>query len=358
MAGLLADVLPFIYSQGDRAKRYLDGLLSDPAGTARQYVGNLNDQAGQALGLLAQSGPPTAKVTPQQAQARGQLIDALGPAVMGTFAGVKALTANKPMLAQAEERLAAGDDPVRVWQETGWGRGPDGKMRFEIDDSGANLNDRSLRTLQVMQSNDPLRTSAVGDVLSHQQLFGAYPDIGSTSLDLTRGKAGASYYRPQAGDPESISLNGDLSTLLHELQHATQQREGFAKGGSPEMFNSAGQDRQALSDGNILSRMAQTFGGNMDAAKQNFRKVFNRDPLLGAESVALSGEPADQILRRMAAMPKTPMEGYSRLAGEAEARLTERRMNMTPAQRAGQYPWQPDYFQNSTGVPVDSLILR
>ena len=45
MAGLLSDVLPFLYSQGDRLKRQLGGLLSDPVGSVEQTLGGLLDAA-------------------------------------------------------------------------------------------------------------------------------------------------------------------------------------------------------------------------------------------------------------------------------------------------------------------------
>lgn len=52
MSGLLSDVLPFLYSQGDRAKRYAKGLLSDPGGTLARSAGQLSDSARENLGLL------------------------------------------------------------------------------------------------------------------------------------------------------------------------------------------------------------------------------------------------------------------------------------------------------------------
>ena len=51
-------------------------------------------------------------------------------------------------------------------------------------------------------------------------------------------------------------------------------------------------------------------------------------------------------------------KAYQSLAGEAEARLTQARMNMTPEQRLAQYPYQPEYFEQATGVPLSDLIVR
>lgn len=52
MAGLLGDVLPFVYSRADALKRRVGGLLSNPAGLLAQTVNDANDRAG---GLLAQT---------------------------------------------------------------------------------------------------------------------------------------------------------------------------------------------------------------------------------------------------------------------------------------------------------------
>src|SRR3972149_1316051 len=55
MAGLLSDVLPYLYSQGDRLKRHAGGLLADPAGTMAQTAGLLGDKHREQQGLMAQA---------------------------------------------------------------------------------------------------------------------------------------------------------------------------------------------------------------------------------------------------------------------------------------------------------------
>ena len=57
MAGLLSDVLPFLYSQGDRAKRHVRNLLSDPLGSLEQTAGGIQDAHRAQFGLLAQAFP-------------------------------------------------------------------------------------------------------------------------------------------------------------------------------------------------------------------------------------------------------------------------------------------------------------
>jgi hypothetical protein len=92
MAGLLSDVLPFLYSQGDRAKRYVGGLLSDPMGSLEQTGGGLLDAHRAQQGLLAQAFSNQARpfqVTDKQAMgqaAQNMLAGPLGMAPAGITA--------------------------------------------------------------------------------------------------------------------------------------------------------------------------------------------------------------------------------------------------------------------------------
>ena len=49
---------------------------------------------------------------------------------------------------------------------------------------------------------------------------------------------------------------------------------------------------------------------------------------------------------------KTDYEIYERLAGEAEARLTEKRINKSPQERAATYPFE------DLDVPYNELLYR
>jgi hypothetical protein len=64
-----------------------------------------------------------------------------------------------------------------------------------------------------------------------------------------------------------------------------------------------------------------------------------------------SGE-IDDTARAMQMLPMYQENAYLRLAGEAEARAVESRMNLTPAQRRALFPL------DSYDVPVKSLIYR
>ena len=78
MAGLLGDVLPWVYSQGDRAKRFLGGLLSDPVGSAAQTAGLLGDKHREMQALQAQAFPDQSRpFKVGDSKALGQMADAM-----------------------------------------------------------------------------------------------------------------------------------------------------------------------------------------------------------------------------------------------------------------------------------------
>ena len=66
----------------------------------------------------------------------------------------------------------------------------------------------------------------------------------------------------------------------------------------------------------------------------------------------------DEQLSQWADSAIDPYGAYKRLSGEAESRLTQSRMNMDAGQRAAQYPWEPQYFEQATGVPLKGLLFR
>ena len=136
-------------------------------------------------------------------------------------------------LAIAEEMERQGDDPRKIKLATGWERhGKDGKWRYEIDDS-------VYKTIESFDLGDTTKTYTLSDVLlGADDLFNSYPvlmdiTIEQKSLDveLERGS-----YSP---DTHTITINSNLSstdkrlTLLHEIQHAIQEIEGWTSGTSP-----------------------------------------------------------------------------------------------------------------------------
>jgi hypothetical protein len=225
-----------VLDETDKDARYILG----PHGSASveklaallSLLGPQADMAG-ALKEGAELGPSLAKgdVSGAVGNAGWGALNAMGLSELGTplqaiLAGVGAKTADMGALRKAEDLEAQGANRDDIWRETGWGRGADGKWRFEIDDRGAEV--------------APGREGVLSDAMAHPDLYRAYPDLADVRLTTqdARGAWGGAYDRPTAHRPEQIALSDALrdedlrSVLLHETQHGVQQREGFARGGS------------------------------------------------------------------------------------------------------------------------------
>lgn len=269
------------------------------------------------------------------------------PDTLGIFAGASAVTADLNKLAQAQKMAREGTLPNEIWETTGWIQGPDKKWRFEIDDS--------KMTVRPDASRLGYETT-LGQIVDHPEFFAAYPDAKNIRMAWGEppGRAG---YTSSAypGDPERIHLSQfdspqtHRSLGLHEMQHAVQERENFARGGNTRMFtqqDDAQIARDALSWRKELDRMPadMTPHAREEAALQQYRDLDAHDfiPKKEARLIAhdMEGNPNAQLQEIVAlygldkrVTPYTPTEMYKRLAGEVEARNVQTRRDMTAEQR-------------------------
>jgi hypothetical protein len=200
-----------------------------------------------------------------------------------------------------DSKALGGKAPTqeRLFERTGVYKGSDGKYRFDLDDRDAAFNTTFLENALVKNPNlkNP-PTLLSGSIVSYSGLnpklfnlrevldfdslykqYGktlkvgdkAYSNIGNLKVKFTSKTNGVrgSY----SGDTDTITLNitdkdgfrikdlGQIeSTLLHEVQHAIQRREGFNYGSNMDNFLRSGytQDYKtnaALQD-NILARLS------------------------------------------------------------------------------------------------------
>ncbi len=239
------------------------------------------------------------------------------PGLLGIIAGKKAKTADLGLLAQAEELKAAGVPADEIYSNTKWWLDhPDGQPRFEIDDSKSYIDPRVTANIEDakrylgkdtvtdadISAMQKLRDNwTVPEFIKHQGLLDSYPNIKNTKVELDASMGSSGAYSDLY---DTIGVSPDTnhrSTMLHELQHAIQGKEGYAQGGSPTQFGSIGTI-------------------NPEESANSYRQ-------------------------------------YQRLAGEAEARLVQHRMNLTPEQRM-QYPFFKPHEVYGYDVPLEDQIVR
>lgn len=85
-----------------------------------------------------------------------------------------------------------------------------------------------------------LATLPLSEVLDHPLLFEAYPKLRDLPVTVDPSQGANAALVTIAEDPHYIELgrSNQLSSLMHELQHVIQYREGFARGGSVDRMHS------------------------------------------------------------------------------------------------------------------------
>lgn len=181
-------------------------------------------------------------------------------------------------------------------------------------------------------------------VLSHPLLFAAYPGLRAIMVTVDRSLGNGARLATREDGSWVITLGPgyQLRALLHEIQHAIQEIEGFAMGGSPERFKIM--KRQSLPLEVLNGAIAVRHAASQAAMEvKQFRlhaPRFLRELPSRAWAEA-EKETLESLNRQMeeALLATTPTESYSRLAGEVEARNVERRAGLSPQQRIDIAPW-------------------
>lgn len=268
-------------------------------------------------------------------QAHAAVVSGKGRDVVGNgfrlmMVGHKAGNANHYRLKEAQLAAARGADVSvgsKTQTDTGWFKGPDGGWRFEIDDSlvdtkPTNINEIASRMdvpeWQVSSATsgnlfDDLankewrkdfgESAKLSDVIEHPELFNAYPELGNITFSrdtpfLDFGRSIQGWYNsktktlnvtPYAEDP--------IGTMLHEIQHAIQDIEGFAQGGNSDTAISKMTPELLLS---ASRNFIQYTKKNLSDAIVKHRALSNsyyNDPLIKAWRVARLEEKRLQDIR-------------------------------------------------------------
>lgn len=167
-------------------------------------------------------------------------------------------------LVTAKEMEQQGATPQRIWEETGWARGADGKWRSELEYNTIQLNDfvynkllvkdpalareysSVLRTpfqsrtakdnqfiADVFKQNPTLFSDLrVRDVVSDPLFYAAYPDLAHLPVKVTKSMHENAYYNPReqtlyinenvVTEPEALAR-----TIVKPMQQMIQHYEGF-----------------------------------------------------------------------------------------------------------------------------------
>lgn len=225
-------------------------------------------------------------------------------------------TARMDNLSVARKMEEEKKDAKAIKMATGWERGADGKWRYEMPDAKIKDTKNVGGGHIVKRYEDDMLWNGgkLSKAIDAPELFKAYPQLKDVRIETDA----IMNDMPSNGEYDSktntITIHADElkymnGILNHEIQHAIQDIEGFAKGGSPRLVRGEVKKRFDEVTKQIKQLRAE---GKEDEAKaliEKNRGLYN------------------------AYQKNDDFNSYKSLAGEVEARNVQERMNMTPEER-------------------------
>lgn len=285
----------------DKVQKVVSGLtnqLSDalvaPAKLTKDfYEGKTNSDDPEAIG----------KAFEVISNAAGLGVSGAEKNALGMFGG----RMSKAAVGFAEQMEKRGFSETTIKEMSGLERGADDKWRREFSDDKAKLD------LTKFEGDKNVGHAELGEILDHPELYKTYPEAKKIFVTTSpHEKAMGSFYR----DLDAISLKSgrdpeDMkSTLMHEVQHWIQHKEGFSLTAPSE----------------IESDLA-------DKLKGSYIRNGNKDQLRYV--IEQLGQGNEKEARSMAQniLDQADYKLYKNQASETEARNTQNRLNMTDKQR-------------------------
>lgn len=323
-------------------------LLKPETADALMTLSPVPSGANKAAMVAGKAGERYAeKVVPQILERGGLPAGLLQDLAQGSRSHIF-IPASKDEALKASKMLKSGKTEQEVWKETGVAKAPDGEWRKELSDKKAEYDSEAFVELKLNNPEfDYLKdTQPLAGVMGHSELYKQLPyleDIPVHFMPNERMKGAYAAYSPKqnritVGD--SHPEEKYLSSLLHETQHAIQEKEGFAVGGNARDF----------------AKLKYEANQKIDEYNNQMRAIVKKldDPSFPKEEKDILRNQYDQIMEDRNNLVSTaqldPMQMYGHLMGEAEARLTQRRMNLTPEERLTNYPFE---YTGQTGYGLD-----
>jgi hypothetical protein len=290
--------------------------------------------------------------------------------------------------------LSKKEQAKRIRFATGWEKGVDGLWRYEIDDlSQMDLKPIDLSEELINGKGWFDGTLTLGDLFRETELFKSYPELKDIKLSFghfenlkTRGsynKETNTIQLPAEALKRDVLMHSDESaakqkelskqfdaafkkfdsdkmqkvleqmasesekgksgfnldmskyketaqTLIHEIQHAIQEIEGFASGGNPDKMG-----RYTIEENKKILEQKYSHLPSYKAAKENGELDKWVIDMVNATGTGI-----------------TPQEAYKRLAGEVEARNASARMNMSAEERRNTL-----LSETADVAPEDQIVL-
>jgi hypothetical protein len=273
----------------------------------------------------------------------------------------------------AKAMAAAGKSREEIRAVTGWfpgfGKGNE-KLRYEVPDTNAEFTKKGFG-----------KSGKLDSVLIHPDLYEVYPDANDINLVWDPNLKASGIFEQ---DSNTIYINSSganqLRTLLHELQHWIQLKEGFAFGSSPAQESSKSVRAKAVTDAQYnLQKAWYAIPADLRVdIKDNMREklgytnlttsALDRNDELSLEYLdrwesALKLMPSpefDQVKKAFRDLmeardvayegKETYFDRYRRVAGEYEARDVQARLDLSDEQRKVTAPYSSENIAEEDAI--------
>ena len=242
---------------------------------------------------------------------------------------------DKEMAFHAGKMEAKGVPASEIFEKTGMARGLDNQWRQEISDKFAkmkgegNFADTFRRGgLNGIWQKDKV---LVKDVLEHPELLEAYPHLGDIQVKTHNAenpvRGAFNQKKNEISIREDLSPEQAKSTMLHELTHSIQAKEEMNRGAN------AGQliDYYDKQKQHLMTKIEDLNGQMSEAYKADdmdkYRHLITQRDVLSRRYTNMNPE-------------ELGYEDYRHHGGEAEARLVQSRMNLSPEELRKHFPYQ------------------
>ena len=300
-----------------------------------------NNDAIKMLGIMPDSNPEaikhfndTAKLqeTNNTNETYNQFIGEKGINNLATDGRFSAL-GTAETLNRAKELDAKHMPASFIWKSTGWIKGKDGEWRTEIPDG---------KLSDAFMNNPKRRIFTLKDIYDNDILYSAYPNLASMLIFIKPIKGSTrAYYTP---DTKTITINknsiknGEFNEirldLIHEIQHAIQDIEGFEPG-------STGDKKEETKLRRKINKLLKHPNKNIRAQlwtvdltwaftdKNNPEDLALLDKRIAnlTEEARAVWQQIQELRNLLPDAKRQDFENYKRNAGEVEARNSETRAN-------------------------------
>ena len=264
----------------------------------------------------------------------------------------------------AEKMERGKKDAKAIKLATGWERGADGKWRYEMPDAKIkDMKDIGGGHIVKRFDDDMLWNGGkLSNVIDAPELFKAYPQLQDVRIETDAIMNDMPSNGEYNAKTNTITIHADElkymnSILNHEIQHAIQYIEGFAKGGSPEQmekeFKAAQNEWKARAYAHELEEKAKEMGGEYNQSEvekalvEEYKDLDMSDELPDKETRikgfnyfarGYADRNMDDAIKRFRLNESTRSDfdsykEYLKLAGEVESRNVEKRLGMTDEER-------------------------